>query len=153
MKKLSVFLLALFSSMFMAAQNQNAEGLYVDSEGNLFTGTISKTVNDSKTDFTVKEGVVEGAANYYYASGKLMESGMFTKGVKDNKWTRYNENGSVMAVAFYNMGKKTGTWLVYDDKGNKRYEMNYVDGEKTGIWTNWDESGLVASTKDYTKVN
>lgn len=148
-----VLALALLLNVIGLAQTQNAEGLYVDSEGNLFSGTVSKSVDGIKTDFAVKEGVIDGEAHYYYASGNLMESGMYVKGIKDSKWTRYSESGTVMAVAFYNMGKKTGTWLVYDEKGNKRYEMNYLNGEKTGVWTNWDENGMIASTKDYSKVN
>jgi antitoxin component YwqK of YwqJK toxin-antitoxin module len=156
-----VVVLAVLGFNFLNAQVLNDKGLYVnDSEntpnlvnGALFNGVIEKTENGIKSDFTVKEGVIDGPANYYYASGQVMEAGTFKNGQKDQKWTRYNENGSVSAVAFYNLGKKTGTWLVYDEKGNKRFEMNYSNGEKTGMWTSWDENGAVASTKDYGKLN
>lgn len=149
MKKLGLILLSVLSLNFLNAQTQNDKGLYIDSEGNLFNGTIAKTENTVKTDFTVTEGVINGEATYYYASGNKMETGMFTNGQKDQKWTRFNENGTVSAIAFYNLGKKTGTWLVYDETGKKRFEMNYNNGEKTGTWTNWDENGAVASTKNY----
>ncbi|MBL7912318.1 MAG: toxin-antitoxin system YwqK family antitoxin [Bacteroidia bacterium] len=149
MKKLVVIVLSVLITGVTNAQIQNEKGLYIDSEGNLFNGTIEKTVNAVKTDFTVKEGVVNGEATYYYASGNKMETGMFTNGQKDQKWTRFNENGTVSAIAFYNVGKKTGTWLVYDETGKKRFEMNYNNGEKSGVWTNWDETGAVASTKNY----
>lgn len=159
MKKLALLsLLAL--GLGMHAQTLNEQGLYVDNDsdnalfsGKLFNGVISKTQDGIKSELTVKEGVVEGPANYYFASGQLMESGMFSKGQKDQKWIRYSETGSIHAVAFYNLGKKTGTWLVFDDKGNKRYEMNYENGEKTGTWTSWDENGAVASTKNYGQLN
>jgi len=153
MKKVVILVLSVLAFSFLNAQNLNDKGLYIDSDGELFNGTISKTQNNIKSDFTVKEGVIEGEATYYYASGKLMEKGMFTKGQKDQKWVRYNENGTTSAIAFYNLGKKTGTWLVYDERGNKRFEMNYTDGEKTGIWTSWDENGTVAGTKDYSQAN
>ncbi len=153
MKKVVFLVLSALSFSFLNAQTQNDKGLYIDSDGELFNGTISKTQNNIKSDFTVKEGVIEGEATYYYASGKLMEKGMFTKGQKDQKWVRYNENGTTSAIAFYTIGKKAGTWLVYDESGKKRFEMNYTDGEKTGIWTSWDESGAVASTKDYSHAN
>lgn len=153
MKKLAVVTLALLLATGIGAQTQNDKGLYIDDEGGLFSGVITKTENGIKSELTVKDGAITGAANYFYASGKLMESGAFTNGAKDQKWIRYNENGTVSAVAFYNMGKKTGTWLVYDEKGNKRFEMNYRDGEKTGVWTSWDESGAIAGTKDYSKIN
>lgn len=153
MKNLAILALSLILSTGMGAQTQNDKGLYIDNEGDLFSGVITKTENGIKSELTVKEGALTGAASYYYTSGKLMESGTFTNGAKDMKWTRYNENGTVSAIAFYNLGKKTGTWLVYDEKGNKRFEMNYHDGEKAGVWTSWDESGAVAGTKDYSKVN
>jgi antitoxin component YwqK of YwqJK toxin-antitoxin module len=153
MKALFFSVLSVLSLSLLNAQTQNDKGFYIDSEGELFSGTITKTLDNIKSDFRVKEGVIAGNANYYYASGKLMESGTFTNGLKDQKWIRYNENGTTSAIAFYNLGKKTGTWLVYDEKGAKRFEMNYTDGTKSGVWTNWDESGAVFSTKDYTKVN
>lgn len=153
MKKLVLIVLSLLGLNFLNAQVLNDKGLYIDSDGELFNGTISKTTNGIKTEFEVKAGIVNGAVTYLYASGNVMEKGMFTDGKKDQKWTRYNENGTVAAIAFYNLGKKTGTWLVYDESGKKRFEMNYMDGEKTGIWTSWDETGAVADTKDYSKVN
>ena len=159
MKKIAL-ILSVFSLSFLNAQTQNDKGLYINENnapglfnGDLFNGVISKTQNGIKSDFTVKEGVIDGEATYFYASGNVMEKGMFTKGRKDQKWIRYNENGSTAAIAFYNLGKKTGTWLVFDENGKKRFEMNYTDGEKTGVWTNWDENGAVASTKNYSLAN
>lgn len=117
--------------------------------GELFNGVITETRNGLRSELTIKEGVVEGPAKYYYASGKLMEEGVFAKGEKDQKWVRYNENGSTSAIAFYSLGKKTGTWMVFDESGKKRFEMNYLNGEKTGVWTSWDENGAVAGTKNH----
>jgi antitoxin component YwqK of YwqJK toxin-antitoxin module len=152
MKKIVFLVLSVLGFALTQAQSLNDKGLYTDSEGELFNGTITQTKSDLKSEFQVKDGMVNGEARYFYASGKLMESGTFTKGQKDQKWVRYNENGTTSAIAFYSLGKKTGTWLVFDDTGKKRFEMNYTDGEKTGIWTSWDENGAVASTKDYSKV-
>lgn len=153
MKKLVLVVCSVLSFGTFLAQSLNNNGLYVDSDGSLFNGKISQTQNQIKSDFNVKEGVITGEANYYFASGNLMESGYFTAGKKDQKWTRYNENGSIAAIAFYALGKKTGTWLVFDETGKKRFEMTYEDGQKAGVWTNWDENGAIVSTKDYSKVN
>lgn len=160
MKKLGLVMMAVLSMGFLNAQTLNDKGLYIDDSstpglfnGALFNGVISKVQDGIKSDFTVKEGVIDGPATYYYASGNKMEVGTFSNGQKDQKWIRYNENGTTSAIAFYNLGKKTGTWLVYDEKGNKRFEMTYNDGQKAGVWTNWDENGAVAGTKDYSQVN
>lgn len=160
MKKIVIITLSIMSLGSLSAQKLNDKGLYVnDSEhtanlvnGDLFNGVISEVKNGIKGELTIKEGIIDGPATYYYASGQVMEQGTFTKGQKDQKWIRYNENGTVSAIAFYNLGKKTGTWLVFDESGKKRFEMNYQDGDKTGIWTSWDENG-VATTKDYSHAN
>ena len=153
MKNLSIVFIALFSYHFISAQQLNNNGLYTGSDGELFTGVMEANNNGVKSRISIKEGVVDGGAEYFYASGKLMETGLFKEGKKDDKWTRYNENGTISAVGFYNLGKKAGTWTVFDESGKKRFEMNYSDGEKSGIWTNWDENGVVITTKDYSKSN
>jgi len=153
MKKLALIVLSVLGSNILNAQALNDKGLYVDSDGELFNGTLTKTTNGIRSDFTVKDGIVNGPVTYLYASGNVMEKGTFADGKKDQQWIRYNENGSISAIAFYSLGKKTGTWLVFDDSGKKRFEMNYTDGEKTGTWTSWDENGAVTDTKDYSKVN
>jgi antitoxin component YwqK of YwqJK toxin-antitoxin module len=151
MKTLRILILALFAGGSFYAQTLNNEGLYVSADGSLFSGRMTKMQHETRVELTVKDGLAEGPAFYYYASGKLMESGAFARGEKNDKWVRYSEKGGVSAIAFYTMGKKSGTWLIYDDAGNKRYEMTYSDGEKDGTWTSWDESGKIVSTKDYSK--
>lgn len=152
MKKLG-FILTVFVSLNLNAQQLNDKGLYITSDNELFSGIITSNNNSVKSEISVKNGVVNGEATYFYASGNVMESGVFTEGKKDQKWTRYNENGTTSAIAFYSLGKKSGTWLVFDDNGKKRFEMNYANGEKTGIWTNWDENGVVVNSKNYSVAN
>ncbi|MDZ4665415.1 MAG: hypothetical protein SGJ15_11095 [Bacteroidota bacterium] len=135
------------------AQSLNEKGLYIDSEGNLFSGAITAMNNNVKSEMEVKDGVINGKATYFFASGKIMEAGMMTSGMKDGQWTRYNESGITSAIGFYSAGKKSGTWIVYDEAGKKRMEMNYSNGEKAGTWTSWDENGAVASTKSYGGAN
>ena len=153
MKK-AILVLAAVSSLFLtSAQSLNENGLYVDNEGALFSGVVSQHQEGIRSELQVKDGQIDGAAKYFYASGKLMETGSFVNGKKDQKWERYSENGTVTAIAFYHLGKKAGTWMVYDETGKKRFEMTYQDGQKAGIWTSWDEQGNVLQQKDYASVN
>jgi antitoxin component YwqK of YwqJK toxin-antitoxin module len=149
--------LALICFFFFAvaanAQQLNEKGLYTDSEGNLFSGVITAMNSGIKSEMEVKDGIIHGKASYFYASGKLMESGMMAMGLKDGQWTRYTENGLTSAVGFYSAGKKSGTWLVFDENNKKRMEMNYTNGEKSGTWTSWDENGAIAGTKNYGEAN
>lgn len=153
MKKLFSIIIATCAALHLNAQQLNDKGLYITSDNELFSGTFTSINNGIKSLVNIKNGVVEGEATYYYGSGKVMETGMFTSSKKDQKWVRYTEGGTVLAIAFYSQGKKTGTWLVYDEQGKKRFEMNYADGEKAGIWTNWDENGVVVNTKNYSIAN
>jgi antitoxin component YwqK of YwqJK toxin-antitoxin module len=143
----------IFTVLFINAQQLNDKGLYISSDGELFNGKLTAHKENIKSELTIKDGMANGIATYYYASGKVMETGIFTEGKKDQKWIRFSESGSTSAIAFYNMGKKTGRWIVYDEKGAKRFEMNYTEGEKSGTWTNWDENGTVVSTKNYSISN
>lgn len=138
-----------FLAVAANAQSLNEKGLYIDSEGNLFSGVITAMNNDVKSEMEVKDGVINGKATYFFSNGKVMEAGMMANGSKDGQWTRYNENGLTSAIGFYSAGKKSGTWTVFDESGKKRMEMNYSNGEKSGTWTSWDESGAVSSTKTY----
>jgi antitoxin component YwqK of YwqJK toxin-antitoxin module len=152
MKNLA-FICFFFFTVAANAQQQNEKGLYIDSEGNLFSGVITAMNNGVKSELEVKEGIAHGKASYFFATGKLMEAGMMANGLKDGQWTRYNENGLTSAVGFFSAGKKAGSWTIYDENGKKRMEMNYENGEKSGIWTSWDENGAVASTKNYGGAN
>ena len=138
-----------FLAVATNAQSLNEKGLYIDSEGNLFSGVITGMNNDVKSEMEVKAGIINGKATYFFSSGKVMEAGMMANGLKDGQWTRFNENGTTSAIGFYAAGKKSGTWTVFDEAGKKRMEMNYTNGEKSGTWTSWDENGSVASTKTY----
>ena len=142
-------------TMLVGAQvKQNDKGYYVDADGSFYTGIITvENKDNSKSVFEVKDGLKDGEAQYFYASGKTMEKGFFVKGQKNDKWIRYNESGVSIGIASYLLGKKEGTWLIFDDNNKKRFEMHYKNGEKTGIWYNWDENGQVISTKDFSQVN
>jgi antitoxin component YwqK of YwqJK toxin-antitoxin module len=155
MKTLKLFLFFIALAGFTNAQVKlNDKGFYANADGALYTGTLETEENGAKKSMIeVKDGQINGEAKYYYASGKLMETGMFESGSKSGKWIRYNEAGTMIGLASYKLGKKDGTWIVWDDNGKKRFEMTYKNGEKSGVWNNWDENGAIVSTKDYGQVN
>jgi len=155
MKKIGFILGFFLLTLLVNAQvRQNEKGFYTDADGSLFTGTFENKENGIKqSEIEIKNGLFNGEAKYYYASGKLMETGIFENGQKDGKWLRYNESGLTVGLAIYNLGKKNGTWIVWDDAGKKRFEMHYYMGEKTGTWSNWNESGELISSKDFATTN
>jgi antitoxin component YwqK of YwqJK toxin-antitoxin module len=155
MKKIAALLgFLLLTALVNAQVKQNENGLYTAADGSIFSGTFVNTENGAKkSEIEIKNGLFNGEATYFYASGKVMETGMFAEGQKDGKWLRYNETGITVGLAIYNSGKKNGTWMVWDDAGKKRFEMHYHMGEKTGVWSNWNESGELISAKDFAQTN
>lgn len=148
---LGIVLLLVLGAKAQVALNE--KGFYCNKNGSYFTGALQLDENGERSVLEIKEGQAQGAANYFYASGKLMETGFFENGLKSGKWLRYNENGTTVALALFNVGKKNGTWICWDDKGNKTFEMHYTNGDKTGTWFNWDSSGQLLSSKDFGNGN
>ena len=151
MKNIALNLLFLLSFSITKAQiTKSSEGFYTDASGNLFTGLVEqKMENESKFTLQILNGKEEGEANYFYASGKIMEKGNFSEGKKSEEWKRYSENGNLIGMGIYLNGKKNGNWLVWDDKGNKLFEMNYENGEKSGTWQQWDVAGNLVNETVY----
>ncbi|MGZ3863151.1 MAG: toxin-antitoxin system YwqK family antitoxin [Bacteroidia bacterium] len=155
MKKLYVILGIIVITVTGNAQvKQNAEGLYITSNGATFTGILENKEKGIKTyEIEIKNGLANGEATYFYSTGKIMEKGTFENGNKEGKWIRYNENGLTIGIAAYVAGKKDGTWIVWDDNGKKRFEMHYRSGEKTGTWITWNENGEQVSSKDFSRAD
>ena len=155
MKKIGFILSFFVLTMFVNAQvKQNENGLYANINGTLYTGILETMENGiKKSEMEIEDGLPNGKVSYYYASGKVMESGFYDRGQKHGKWLRFNEAGIEVGLAIYHLGKKNGTWIVWDDAGKKRFEMHYHMNEKTGVWNSWDEKGELVSTQDYSQVN
>ena len=153
MKKL-ILVFALFITVTgVFAQNvKSVNGLYYSATGELYTGSYTSHYPDGskKSEMNIANGKPDGVESTFYASsGKIMETGSYSEGLKAGIWIRYNENGAKTGEASYLNGKKNGTWIVWDDNGKKRYEMNYINGEKAGTWYNWDESGALINSVSY----
>src|SRR4051812_21186977 len=104
MKKIILSLLVLTSLQGFHAQSLDEKGFYISADGSLYNGIVAQAKNGVRSELEVKNGVINGTATYFYASGKVMEKGQFTKGEKDQQWTRFDESGKISAVAFYSLG-------------------------------------------------
>lgn len=152
------FLILLFFSFVLlsgyAQVSKNSEGLYVNENGTLFTGKLNQKLENAQSlEVNIVDGKEEGSVTYFYASGKTMEKGKFSKGLKEGEWIRFSENGNTIGIANYLFGKKHGEWLVYGETGNKLFEMRYENGEKAGNWKQYDIAGKLIHSYDYTVRN
>lgn len=153
----SLKLILLFLTLVITTSGQvklNEKGLYADTKGVLYSGTLELSENGIKTAvLEIKNGQLHGEAKYFFETGQLMRTGTHENGLRTGKWITYNETGLMVGLAFYIAGKKDGTWIAWDDNGKKRFEMNYKNGEKTGTWIQWDENGELFSVKNYPQSN
>lgn len=149
-RSILLLLISIMAGIAAGQVKQNAQGLYADAKGKLYSGSLELDENGVKTAvLEIKDGQLHGEAKYYFETGQLMRTGTHEHGEKNGKWITYNENGLMVGLAFYVMGKKDGTWIAWDDNGKKRFEMNYKNGEKVGTWIQWDENGALFSSKSY----
>lgn len=134
------------------AQTLNSQdGLYYNFDSTPFNGNVQEYFENGavKANLTVVNGALNGQADFFYISGKKMETGGYRAGQKDGEWVQFAENGTKTGQAFYKAGKKDGVWMVWDENGKKRCQMVYSDGKKVDVWQLWDENEQLVSERVY----
>lgn len=141
----------LFSSVTLAQEIIKKDGFYVDKKNNKYDGfyTTYHTNGVRKAIYTLKDGLENGAVEFYYSTTQIMEKGTYKEGKKNGVWTRWSDSGNKLAEAIYKNGDKDGKWVIWDEKGVKRYEMYYSNGTKIGVWIMWDENGKISGQKEF----
>ena len=86
MKKILVSIAICLAAHTVSAQNadvfQNAQGKYVDADGELLTGNLTLTYANGKVESTydIIDGNKDGKLTVYYMSGVTKEVGGFNNG-------------------------------------------------------------------------
>jgi antitoxin component YwqK of YwqJK toxin-antitoxin module len=108
MKKVLLTIAVLvFASYTTSAQEaeifQNTQGKYVDSDGDLVSGSLTLMYANGKVESTydIIDGNKDGKLTVFYMSGVTKEVGAFNNGAKNGEWTSYDEKGNIQSVAFY----------------------------------------------------
>ncbi len=96
---ISVFVI-LGSALFSQESKVVREEFYAN--GNLKAKFVSLTKN-----------LIE--ATYFFESGAIYETGLYSEDKKTGKWTTYTVNSELQAVGFFIRDKKTGTWITYSN--------------------------------------
>ena len=130
---------------------QKEEGLYYDTNGNLYSGSYFEYYPSGvkRVEMNVLNGLKEGETILYHESGKIQEIRVFKANAMHGQWLTYNSEGVKIGVASYHEGVKDGKWQIFDDQGVKHYEMYYKKGSKVGTWRIWDGAGNLISEKKY----
>lgn len=155
MRKLIIILTFTFGfiSAFGHAQNIHIgdDGLYYDSENNLYTGTYIDYYENGtlKSEHAIVNGQSDGITKLYFESGQLNELRTFKAGLKNGSWITYNESGVKTGEANFENNIKSGKWFIWDEQGTLRCDMTYKEGRKVGKWIIYNEQGEEDKVKDF----
>lgn len=86
-----------------------------------------------KGTYTAVDGIRQGPAKEFYATGTLSRDGNFKHDMWDGDVTSYYESGKRLARVNYKSGKKNDTaWQQYYESGEIKSEVRVVDDLKQG---------------------
>jgi len=105
--KLIFSILALLLVTVLTAQTQQypavKEGIYVDQNGNPFTGSamLESTTNGiaQQQYIEVVNGQLHGIIKYYHPKGYVEETGSYANGQKEGQWIQFASNGVKLGEA------------------------------------------------------
>lgn len=102
-----------------------------------------------KSEYTLKNGEMHGAATVYHENGSLAVKGNFTNGKANGLFIKYDEAGNLLTK--YTMRNDLKNGLLESYENNKiSYSTNYLDDLRNGQYMNYyynDTGNLVA--KEY----
>lgn len=73
-----------------------------------------------------RDGILDGPAAGFYASGRKHALGAYRNGKKEGEWRFWQESGRPIAKGRYENGLRHGTWTLWDAKGTHSRRVDYV---------------------------
>jgi antitoxin component YwqK of YwqJK toxin-antitoxin module len=80
---------------------------------------------------------------YYYASSQVKSEYTFRDGVLNGPALTWHMNGKLKKKGCYHNGQLSGTWVFYDEQGRKMMEANYKGNELNGAYTALYKNGTI----------
>jgi antitoxin component YwqK of YwqJK toxin-antitoxin module len=68
-----------------------------------------------KTEFNLKDGLIEGLFNVYHENGKLKKTGNFSNGLANGRFMEYDESGFLSATYKMENGNINGLMTIYEN--------------------------------------
>jgi antitoxin component YwqK of YwqJK toxin-antitoxin module len=75
--------------------------------------------------------------------GRLVETGAWENGYKNNTWVSYDADGNIAVIGNFENGVRNGNWLVFDGTGKVKYEIMY-DKNRIVNSIDWEKDGAMA---------
>ena len=75
----------------------------------------------------LKDGVLDGPYEYYFANGQLSAKGVYTNDKDNGPYEKYFKNGQLEEIGTYKYDEKIGLFKRYSENGNLIEELTFID--------------------------
>jgi antitoxin component YwqK of YwqJK toxin-antitoxin module len=89
-----------------------------------------------KSEYNLKDGLIEGVINAYHANGQLRKTGNYSKGLGNGIFKEYDESGQITATYTMENGEVNGIVTIYEDNLISQ-EMEKQNNIKNGKFLNY----------------
>ena len=161
----------------------NRRNFQLDSTWNFYydKGIIQKSINYSQDrkngweriydeygnrieEYTNKDNIRSGIANWYYATGELKKTAVFENNKEEGKAIEYDRDGRIITLLTYrngfiyteekinrydSQGKRTGVWRDLYADGKLQLEGNWAMGMKNGVFKFYTRKGELEKLERY----
>jgi len=107
---------------------------------------LKKTFDDYgnlESEFTLKDGKINGTAKAYYSNGQVKVVSIFINGKKQGNSKEYDEYGVLTAEYNYLNGEPNGVYKIYEN-GKLKLTGGLLNGEKYGQFKIYDEESRIS---------
>lgn len=95
-----------------------------------------------ESEFTLKDGKLNGVANAYYSNGQLKVTSNFVNDNKNGNSKEYDELGNLTAEYNYLDGELNGRYKIYEN-GRLKITGSLLNGVKNGVFKEYNDEGLI----------
>jgi len=128
--------------------------VYSESDSSIpYTGWVNTMFSDGKIKslFYIENGMIEGQMLSWNDMGNLKEKNLYSRGIKNGKFTWFDDYNNKVEEGFYQNGLLHGTLVIWSSNGSLREKGNYKKGKRNGEWVFYDLNGKEWNRIEYIK--
>ncbi len=95
--------------------------------------------------------LLDGQFHVLDLKGRMIEKGVFEKGLKQGRWTTWYPNGMYQMVCVYKDGRRNGPCMMYDTAGILRKQLHFKNDLENINVKEFDEKGTRINRLDSSK--
>jgi antitoxin component YwqK of YwqJK toxin-antitoxin module len=110
-----------------------------------FSGKCTVLYNNTqivKTQFTFRNGRLNGETITWYKNGQIRRKGNYCKGMISGRWIFFDEQGNRTIEANYKKDDLNGTYVALYTNGKVKEKGTFSRNKRTGKWVYYTENGL-----------